>query len=113
MFDEFDMIDCTLNIYWSNNDGSNLKHGCIEEYSEQQLADVHELCWHAKMFRRISFFAFGDSRNWRLSSKFDELSEQLTSIVRDVHGLPIFDLGTMYDHMEHRDEWHYSNSAHN
>ena len=49
----------------------------------------------------------------RKCQKFDDLSEQLTAIVRDVHGLPIFNLGTMYDCMEHRDEWHLSNSGNN
>ena len=63
MFDEFDMIDCTLNIYWSNNDSANPQGTCIDAFNEQQLRDVHELCCHAKYFRRVSLFAFGNAKN--------------------------------------------------
>ena len=44
MFDENDMIDCTIICYWSNNDSSkpsgrtkNFPDGCIKHISDAQL----------------------------------------------------------------------------
>ena len=51
MFDENDMIDCSLVIYWSNNDGAKqagetkkCPTGCIDAYTPLQLAHVGNLC---------------------------------------------------------------------
>ena len=46
-----------------------------------------------------------------MSERFDKLSEQLTSIVRDQRGLPIFNLGAMYDCMDNRDDWQFQNTT--
>ena len=113
MFDENNMIDCSLIIHWSNNDGTKQSGKCIDAYTALQLEHIENLCCKAKYFRRVAFFAFGTSKNWRIDEKFDELSAQLTAIVRDKHGLPIFNLGPMYDSMEKRNDWHFDNTTNN
>ena len=49
-FDEHDMLDASVPLYWGNNDGTTDNHQPIAKYSEDLLVNVHRLLKAMKRF---------------------------------------------------------------